>query len=186
MEKDVFQSINENLFTVSDEVITNQYCSVRETGYLIVPDGRLIVVPSGKKHHGMVFAEYVSKYLELSQEELKEKYHLVSDNGLTYIPLLNSLGLIAYFGVGVGANIVARGFDSSEIYNIQGMLNIPTKTEQLTAEQLLTCQKLLETNISFTGKEKFPIEIGDIETGIRYTTEDIDNLRKEKTENYKK
>lgn len=65
------------------------------------------------------------------------------------------------------------------------MLNIPTKTEQLTVEQLLTCQKLLETNISFAGKEKYQIEIGDMETGIRYTTGDIANLLKEKTGNYK-
>lgn len=186
MEEIAFQTINGNLFTVSDEVITNQFCSVRETGYLIVPDGRLIVVPSGKKHHGMVFLEYISKYLELSEEELKEKYCLTSDNGLTYIPLLNSLGLISYFGVGLGVNITARGFDSSEFYNMHGMLNIPEETEQLTAEQLVTCQKLLETNISFTGKEKYPIEIGDIVTGAHYTINDIDTLLKEKVGNYKK
>ena len=127
MKQDVFKSINGNLFTVSDEVITKNYCSVRETGYLIVPDGRLIVVPSGKKHHGAVFAEYISKYLEISQKKLKEKFNLFSDNGLSYIPLLNYLGLIAYFGVGLGSNINMRGYESSEIYDLKGLLNIPSE-----------------------------------------------------------
>lgn len=185
MEKEVFYSINKKEFVMEEEVIANNYCSVRETGYLIVPDGRLIVVPSGLKHHGQVFSEYVSKYLEKPIDEIKQDYNINSDNGLVYIPLLNSLGLIAYFGVGLGPNICARGMESSQFYDMRGMLNIPANTEILTLEQLITCQKLLDTNISFTGREKYPIEIGDIETGYGYTKDDIDMLVKEKMDHHK-
>lgn len=186
MEEEIFYSINEKAFTMEEEVILKNYCSVRETGYLIVPDGRLIVIPTGLKHHGEVFMEYISKYLEQSKEEVKEKYHLTSDNGLTYIPLLNSLGLIAYFGIGLGANAMANGMERSDIYDMYGMLNIPTNTESLTVEQLETCRELMKTNLSFSGREKYPIKIGDLETGYQYTIHDIDNLLKEKISEHTK
>ena len=44
---------------MDEEVIDRRYCSIREIGYLIVPDGRFIVIPKGK-HHEQVFLNYLS------------------------------------------------------------------------------------------------------------------------------
>ena len=186
MNSEKFVSINGNEFYVENEVIKRNFCSVRETGYLIVPDGRLIVVPSGKKHHGEVFKEYLEKYLEMSSEELMKCYNITSDNGLKYIPLLNEFGLIAYFGIGLAPKSLMNGYEDSRFYEMYGMLNIPTQTDKVSLEQLYTCQELLKTNISFTGKEKYPINIGDIETGITYSVDNINQLIIERTKNYKK
>ena len=51
MNDNEFVSCNGNSFYMDEEVIDRRYCSIREIGYLIVPDGRLIVIPKGK-HHG--------------------------------------------------------------------------------------------------------------------------------------
>ena len=63
MNNNEFTSFYGNSFYMEEEVIDRRYCSIREIGYLIVPDGRLIVVSKGK-HHGEVFLNYLSKYLE--------------------------------------------------------------------------------------------------------------------------
>lgn len=185
MEKEVFFSKDNHVFTMEEEVIFRNYCSVRECGYLIVPDGRLIVVPIGKKHHGKVFHEYIEKYLGQSIDEIKEQYEIYSDNGLQYIPLLNSLGIIVYFGTGFSGNILHCGYDKSDRYELEGLLNIPTDVTIITNEQLQTCVELLKTNISFTGKEKYLIKIGDLETGIEYTKDDIDCLLQERRKTIK-
>lgn len=186
MNNEKFLSINGNEFSVENEVITYNFCSVRETGYLIVPDGRLIVVPRGKKHHGEVFKEYLEKYLEISSEELMECYNITSDNGLMYIPLLNKLGLIVYFGIGLAPKTPINAYEDSRFYEMYGMLNIPTQIDKVSLEQLHTCQELLKTNISFTGKERLPITIGDIETGIEYSVDGINQLIMERKKEYKK
>ena len=58
MQYNEFVSIHGNSFYMEEDVIDRKYCSIREIGYLIVPDGRLIVISQGK-HHGEVFLEYL-------------------------------------------------------------------------------------------------------------------------------
>ncbi len=170
MNNNEFISMYGNSFYMEEEVIDRRYCSIREIGYLIVPDGRLIVISKGK-HHGEVFLEYLSKYLEQSIEGIREEYQIFSNNGLCFLPLLEKYQLIPYFGIGL--NPVFPMYqqyvcEQSSLFDMKGILHIPKELEQITKEQLLTNQSLIETNLDFRGKEKYPMHIGN--TNIPYVT----------------
>ncbi len=158
-----FVSIHGNSFYMEEDVIDRKYCSIREIGYLIVPDGRLIVISQGK-HHGEVFLEYLSKYLEQSIDDIRKEHQIYSDNGLCFLSLLEQYQLIPYFGIGL--NPISPIYkqcvcEQSSMYEMSGILHIPKTLEEITKEQLLTNQSLLTTNLDFRGKEKYPMYIGN-------------------------
>ena len=163
MTDNEFVSIHGNIFYMNEEVIDRRYCSCREIGYLIVPDGRLIVI-SREKHHGEVFLEYLSKYLEQTIDEIRTTYQIFSDNGLCYLSLLEQYQLIPYFGIGLNPIYPIYQHcicEQSTMYDMKGILHIPQELEQITKEQILTSQSLIETNLNFQGKEKYPMYIGN-------------------------
>lgn len=160
MTDNEFVSIHGNIFYVNEEVIDRRYCSCREIGYLIVPDGRLIVIPK-EQHHGQIFLEYLSKYLEQPIEEIRKIHHIFSDNGLCYLSLLEQYQLIPYFRIGLNPINQHCNSEQSMMYEMKGILHIPKQLEQITKEQILTSQSLIETNLNFQGKEKYPMYIGN-------------------------
>lgn len=160
---ETFTSIFGNSFTIDEEVIHRRYCSIRENGYLIVPDGRLIVIPPGI-HHGSVFLEFLSKYLEQDISNIREKYQIVADNGIMCLPILEEYGLIPYFGIGLNPDVpkyMELICENSEMYQVDGTLYIPRNFDEISTEQIRTCQELLKTNLYYNGKEKNKISIGN-------------------------
>ena len=163
MNDNEFVSCNGNSFYMDEEVIDRRYCSIREIGYLIVPDGRLIVIPKGK-HHGQVFLNYLSQYLEKSSDEIREEYQIFSDNGLVFLSLLEQCQCIPYFGIGLNTVFPyshCEVGEDSRLYELEGILCVPQNMIYITDEQLLTIQTLIRTNLDFRGKEKHKIHIGN-------------------------
>ena len=163
MNNNEFTSFYGNSFYMEEEVIDRRYCSIREIGYLIVPDGRLIVVSKGK-HHGEVFLNYLSKYLEKSMDEIRKEYQIFSDNGLCFLSLLEQYQCIPYFGIGMNPIFPLYRHcicENSKMFDMRGILHIPSDLECMTEEQVLTNQSLIETNIDFRGKEKYPMHIAN-------------------------
>ena len=102
--------------------------------------------------------------LEKSIDEIRKEYQIFSDNGLCFLSLLEQYQCIPYFGIGMNPIFPLYRHcicENSKMFDMRGILHIPSDLECMTEEQVLTNQSLIETNIDFRGKEKYPMHIGN-------------------------
>jgi hypothetical protein len=164
MENNQFYSINGNIFTMAEEVIDRRYCSLRQTGYLIVPDGRLIVVPPGVTHHGVIFSKFLSKYLEKTLQEICEEYRIEKVSSMYNIfiigPIMADYGFVAYANVASNPQrpiMNNRCGENGALYDVRGLFYIPECFDNLPYEQRMTLLELVNSNMSISGKERYDI-----------------------------
>jgi len=145
MEDSKFYSINNNEFTIDFEIKNGQNANVRDLGYIIVPDGRLITIEYGNTH-GKAIAEYLSKFLE---QDISK-----------YIPLnqakeiLTNEGHILYVGTG-GVGYTNKNTSISGSNTLRGIIYLP---DNITKNQAKDIIDLLNTNKSLFGEELYQIE----------------------------
>lgn len=164
MENNQFYSVNSNIFAIEEEVIDRRYCSLRQTGYLIVPDGRLIVVPSGVTHHGVIFSKFLSRYLEKSFQEICEEHHIEKVSSLFNIfivgPIMADYGFIVYANVASNPQrpiMNNQCGENSALYEVRGLFYVPESFDSLPDEQRLTLLELINSNMSISGRERYDI-----------------------------
>ncbi|MCI8575691.1 MAG: hypothetical protein HFI09_04395 [Bacilli bacterium] len=159
-----FTTIYNNTFKMIGAT-KEDYISTMAAGYIIRPDGLIVIVPDSSDHAD-ISSQYIYQYLET-------EYKYFQSTEAIQILTKEPFNCVVYNGVKVQ--------DSKEIYgkenrycssNAQGygILFLPLETE-MSEEQKEICQKLLASNKSLFGNyDKIDLTIGLI------TGEEIDRL----------
>lgn len=155
-------SINGNLCE-EFESCQEEELSVIEGGYIITPQGEIIVVKDNDEHC-IVFSKYLNSFLEVKNEKVYDTFSATK--------MLCELGCCVYAGIRLE-------YIKNKLENLEKSMasfTFPNNIEDLTEVQSKICLKLIETNKSrLSSKEKITIQYGSFPDNI-YTKEEIEIL----------
>lgn len=159
------------------DVIDVRYASTKQKGYIILPDGRLVVVPFDRSH-GSVFSEFLIHYLGFTQK--------LDVNGVNGSRLLAQYNCITYMCTSQHQRIskMETGFgDSSMLYDCDGTFSLMNEIENITDEQVNVLLTLINENYSISGVERVNLHFGIISKELDFDkTEFIQFLEGKKIE----
>lgn len=151
MEKIELKTILNHTFWM-DGCTSNDYLSVLSAGYIITPDGCCIIIPDGKDHED-IYSTYLYQYLETD-------YQFYQATEGIQVLTKEPCSCVVYNGI--------RPTDLKQVYQENtnavgyGIFFLPM-TNNLTKEQKIACQKLLDSNRSIFGnREKLNLSFGSI------------------------
>ena len=143
----------------------DDYLSVLSAGYIITPDGKCIIIPDGRDHAD-ISSTYIYQFLET-------KYVYYQSTEAIQVLTKEPFSCVVYNGI--------RPDDIKQVYTENfnaegyGIFFLPLESE-LTKEQKIACQKLLDSNRSlFDNREKIELSYGYI-NGKEMTRYDFENL----------
>lgn len=155
-------SINGNLCRDFNSIEVENL-SVLSGGYIITPNGEIILVKDTDQHQ-MIFSDYINAYLE-NKEYIKY-------NTLMATKILCELGCCVYAGIRLEyfKNKLEKMNES------MASLTFPNNPNSITESQKIIIKKLLKSNKSLFGSsEKIPIQYGSFPDNI-YNNEEIHSL----------
>ncbi len=162
-------TINGNISSVSFNSCNLEDLTVIIGGYIITPNGEIIIV-SDHEEHCNVFSKYINCYLENDSKQIYDT--------LTATRTLCELGCCVYSGIRYQEYISHK----TEGYNDEfAALTFPRDME-LTEKQKIICQKLMMSNkSSISNNEKIYIQYGTF-PDIVLTTEEVSKILVKKEE----
>lgn len=157
MEKDyeIFKSIHGNEFSMKTRL--KEYLSVLDGGYIITPEGKIVLVDDGEDHSD-IFSQFIANYLDRKYECFQSIEACI---------FLNQYEMCAYYGIKEEDAKKSQGGG-------YGVFSFPKNLDDITCEQAEIIKRIISTNVSIFGnREILSLQFGTFENGAKYTKEEI-------------
>lgn len=153
-------TINENPSKLEFNSCLKEEISVIEGGYIITPQGEIIVVKDHDEHR-IIFSKYLNSFLELDENKIYNTFEATK--------MLCELGCCVYSGIRLE-------YIKNKLENLNksmASLTFPSDLNSLTEIQSKICIELISKNKSLlSNNEKISIQYGSFPDNI-YTKDEI-------------
>lgn len=170
MEQNQVKSIRGTIFSIQSEITEAKYSSTTARGYIIVPDGEMVVVPTTRSH-GDVFSEYLTGYtcspVKMNLNGANASVVLAQYGHITY---MSDADEVKSMMVGGSIKEVSALFDS------YGAVSLPNDLESITKEQAIALEELIHSNINIMGNPRSVLKYGIISLGKDIEEQDVIKL----------
>lgn len=150
--------------TLNNKILDMEYTldnvSVISGGYIIRPDGKMVIVKDNTNHE-TAFSEYINKYLE--------KDNIKIHNTIEAVKILTDLKHCIYTGIRM--EYIKNMYQN--IDKIAGSFIFPEDIYSLSKEQKTSCRKIIESNKKRYKNEEIITVFYETINGNNFTKEEI-------------
>lgn len=150
--------------TLNNNILDMEYTldnvSVISGGYIIRPDGKMVIVKDNTNHE-TAFSEYINKYLE--------KDNIKIHNTIEAVKILTDLKHCIYTGIRL--EYIKNMYQNLD--KIAGVFIFPKDICSLPEKQKISCRKIIESNKKIYKDEEIITVFYETINGFNFTKEDI-------------